>query len=203
MKFVNSAFRVAIALLTLAAVFVQLRDSLAHGRSALNFLSFFTIQSNVLVAIVLIVSVFSNRMGALRGAATLYIATTGIVYGLLLSGLEESLQTTLPWVNIVLHYVTPIAVVLDWIADPAPLRGSYARIVVLWLIYPLAYCVYSLVRGGITGWYPYPFMHPASGIGTVVVSIAGIAIADALLAMLVVWYSRGLSRGAGRATISR
>ncbi|MBV9269892.1 MAG: Pr6Pr family membrane protein [Candidatus Eremiobacteraeota bacterium] len=159
-----------------------------------NFLSFFTIQSNIFAAGVLIAAALSNRFGALRGAATLYIATTGLVYALLLAGLEESLQTTLHWVNFVLHYFTPAAVVADWAIAPARLGGSYVRIIASWLSYPLLYCIYSLIRGALIGWYPYPFINPANGIGTVTLAIVGIAIAEALFATLIIWYGRSRVR---------
>jgi hypothetical protein len=95
----------------------------------------------------------------------------------------------------VLHYVTPVAVVADWVVAPAYLSGSYPRIVGTWLIYPLVYCAGSMVRGAITGWFPYPFLHPANGLVGVVTTILAIALSDALLGALIVWYSRLRSAG--------
>lgn len=36
------------------------------------------------------------------------------------------------------------------------------KVIVLdWLIIPLLYSGYSIIRGAISGWYPYPFFNPA------------------------------------------
>ncbi|MCW2602206.1 MAG: hypothetical protein JWN61_341, partial [Pseudonocardiales bacterium] len=58
----------------------------------------------------------------------------------------------------------------------------------IWLIFPLGYLIYSLVRGPIADWYPYPFMDPDEhGYGgiaitsmIIAVAVAGIAVAIAL-----------------------
>lgn len=157
--------RLGVGLLGLAAIATQLLTSIELGRNIPNFFSFFTIQSNILVVLLLLLIGFCNLKGVtgniafLRGAATLYIAMTGVIYFLLLSGNEEALQTTTPWVNIVLHYLMPILLVADWVFLPAKHPVSFRR-ALLWLIYPIAYLIYSFIRGGITGWYPYPFLNP-------------------------------------------
>jgi len=53
------------------------------------------------------------RFDLLRGAAVVSMATIGNVYGLLVSGYQEALQTTIPWVDTVVHRVMPLAVVAD------------------------------------------------------------------------------------------
>ena len=75
---------------------------------------------------------------------------------LLLRGLEESLQTAIPWVNTVLHYIMPITMLLDWILNPPNKKITWKKSCKLALI-PVFYVVYSLLRGSIVNWYPYPF----------------------------------------------
>lgn len=107
------------------------------------------------------------------------MVTTGIVYMLLLSGLEESPQTPTPWVNTVLHYVVPVYALVDWRWDPPRPPVPFRR-GLLWLLFPLAYAVYSLVRGPIVDWYPYPFLDPDNenqGYGGVLVTALVIAAA--------------------------
>ncbi|MGR5914374.1 Pr6Pr family membrane protein [Bacillus pacificus] len=62
-----------------------------------------------------------EQFGVLRGAAAAYInlLLDSFIF-LLLRGLEESLQTAIPWVNTGkrLHYIMPIAMILDWILNP-------------------------------------------------------------------------------------
>ncbi len=104
---------------------VQLDHQLSRpGARPANFFSFFTIQSNLVAAVALLVVGLrasrprSLRLEALRGASTLYMAITGVVFAVLLSNIQEDLQLTLPWVNTVLHQVMPIVLVLDWLLDP-------------------------------------------------------------------------------------
>jgi hypothetical protein len=128
-----------------------------------NYFSFFTIQSNILAAAVLAAAALvrpderSAVFDALRGAGTLYIAITGVVFAVLLSGHQEDLDTHVGWVNFVVHTLIPIVVAADWLLDP-PRRRLQLRVAVLWLGYPLAWFVYTLVRGAAEGWYPYPFV---------------------------------------------
>ncbi|HEV7453765.1 MAG TPA: Pr6Pr family membrane protein, partial [Candidatus Saccharimonadales bacterium] len=162
-----------------------------------NFLSFFTIESNILAAIVLLAAGSfalcgkqSARLDMLRGAAFLYMTITGIVYTLLLSGQEESLQTAIPWVNSVVHYIMPAVVFADWFITPPVKRISF-KAACFWLIFPILYLAYSLIRGPIVQWYPYPFLDPA-GHGYGGIAVVGIGIMACALALVAVgsWSTR-------------
>jgi hypothetical protein len=51
----------------------------------------------------------------------------------------------------------PVVLVADWLFDPS--RHRLPRWAVLaWLAYPIAWFAYTLVRGEIVDWYPYPFV---------------------------------------------
>ena len=63
---------------------------------------------------------------SVRGAVTLYIAITGAVFALLLSGLQESLDTHIGWVNFIVHKLIPVVLVVDWLIDPPRHRLSSA-----------------------------------------------------------------------------
>jgi hypothetical protein len=182
--------RLAAGVLTLGAIFVQLVDSITQDRSVSNFFSFFTIQSNLLVALLLVTVgtyVLLGKSGRsvayLRGALTLYMTMTGIIYILLLSGYEQGLQTTIPAVNVILHYVMPVLVLLDWLIFPPQKKLSF-KLALLWLIYPMFYLVYSLIRGIFVNWYPYPFINPVvSGWPNLI----GISLTIALGSLLLTW----------------
>jgi hypothetical protein len=128
-----------------------------------NFFSFFTIQSNILAAATLVLSALVRRaersrtFDALRGAATFYIGITGVVFAVFLSGLQEQLDTHNAFVNFVVHYLIPAVLVVDWAIDP-PRHRLGLGVAVAWLAYPLAWFVYTLVRGSAVDWYPYPFV---------------------------------------------
>lgn len=177
--------RILGAALIVAAVVGQLSVSLANWASAgiadptvqlVNFFSFFTIESNLLTVVVFVIGVVCVLRGRSedcrwyaisRASVTAYMATTGIVYNLLLRGIELPQGTTLPWSNEVLHVVAPILMVVDWLFAPGRIRLEWKSI---WIIvsFPVVWCVYTLVRGpmtfdAVTGnsfWYPYPFLNP-------------------------------------------
>ena len=126
----------------------------------------------------------------LRALATFCMTTTGIVYVTLLRGLEDTLQTPVPWINTVLHYVMPVVVLLDWVLDRPrpPLPFTRALLV---LIYPVAWVVYSLVRGAIVDWYPYPFLDvETKGYAEVLLTCAVLAVAMVGLVWVLAWITR-------------
>lgn len=183
--------RIGFGILGLAAITTQLVYNIQMGWNIANFLSFFTIQSNVLIALLLLTVGIANLLGitksiaSLRGALTLYISMTGVIYFLLLAGNETALQTTVPWVNIVLHYLIPIVVVADWVAFPPKTNVPFKQ-AAIWLVYPAAYLLYSFTRGAVTGWYPYPFLNPiTTGWPNVVAMCLIIAMGTTALAWLI------------------
>ncbi|MGN4422653.1 Pr6Pr family membrane protein [Bacillus cereus group sp. MYBK30-1] len=186
-------YRLFLSLLAFSALITQfVTRAQVKPFNPVNFFSFFTIESNILVAIILLLSSFgtatfgrSEQFGVLRGAATVYILTTGLIYFLLLRGLEESLQTPIPWVNTVLHYIMPLAMILDWVINP-PTKTITWKQAASWLIFPLLYVIYSLIRGPFVNWYPYPFLDPRiDGYGRVFLFSIGIAVVIGAICVLV------------------
>jgi len=178
--------RIAFGLLTLAAIVGQLSASWDRPTFKVsNFFSFFTIESNLFTVVVLLAGVALALRGKeaspgwelFRGAVAAYMTTTFIVFAALLSGLPDNLDLTEPWVNFVLHQLMPIVIVLDWVVSP-PRHHLTIRRAMVWMIFPLAYCVYSLIRGPIVDWYPYPFLNPdsAGGYAGVIAYSLGIAV---------------------------
>jgi hypothetical protein len=182
------AYRGFFAAAILVAVAAQFVDSvLGVHKPVANFLSFFTIEANLMAAAVLLWGCISPEGGVspqtrawIRGAIVLYLAITGIVYGLLLAGLQEQLQMTLPWVDRILHRTIPVVLVADWLVDPPDVRLT-ARSALSWLAYPVVWLA-----------YPYPFLNPAQAGGYVTVAAYSVAIAlgAAGLAWLVVLTAR-------------
>lgn len=192
------ACRIGFALLTAVAIAYQFVLRAGMGAfDPVNFFSFFTIESNLVAATVLLLGGLRpdlEERGAwqlIRGAAVVYMTTTGIVYGLLLTGYTEALQTATPWVNTVLHRLIPLVAVADWLLLPPPDRIPLRR-AALWVIYPLAYLAYSLVRGPLVGWYPYPFLdpRPPGGYGEVALYCLAIAAGFLLASWIVVTVGR-------------
>jgi len=191
MRIAFIAFRIAGAALIAAAIIGQyihsanFRDQLGVPASpipAINFFSFFTIDSNVLtVAVFLIGAVLLMRSGDVdplwfgvgRAAVTAFMATTGIVYNTLLRGVEVSEGATLGWSNEIVHVVGPLLIIVDWLFAPGRRRLEWQHI---WIIvaFPIVWAVYTMIRGPFVddptqatlnpdytgGWWPYPFLNP-------------------------------------------
>jgi hypothetical protein len=100
-----------------------------------------------------------KNIAYIRGAVTLYMTMTGIIYMMFLSGNEVALQTTIPAVNFVLHYLIPVVILLDWLIFPPKTPVTFQKSLV-WMAFPALYLLYSLIRGAMTAWYPYPFINP-------------------------------------------
>jgi hypothetical protein len=140
----------------------------AQGRSGwaavIVLAGYFTILTNLLCAVCMTAVCFSRFVDRpspnLLSATTLYIATVGMTYALLLSHLFSFEGS--PWLaDRLLHYVIPVAFVVYWLifVPKGTLRWTAP---IVWLIYPLAYLAFSLVRGALSGWYPYPFINVAT-----------------------------------------
>src|SRR5450631_4351417 len=104
---------------------------------------------------------------------------TGIVFTLLLSGTD--VDTAIPWVNTVVHELMPLLLLADWLLG-APVERLSVHHGLLWLSFPLAWIVYTLIRGSISGLYPYPFLNPVNGGYA---SVAGYSFAVLVLMALV------------------
>jgi hypothetical protein len=195
-----SAYRIFFALLAIVAMGYQLYHlyDVIDNYSPANFFSFFTIQSNIFASVVFLLAARtslgdkpSRTFDMVRGAAALYMGTTGVVYGLLLSGYTEELQTSVIWVDNVVHRIFPLIVVADWLIAP-PSRRITFRKGLIWLTYPAVYIVYTLIRGPRVDWYPYPFLDPRNdgGYGAVVLYALGIAIGILGFIWIVTWITK-------------
>ena len=110
--------------------------SMVPDRAAfiVNFFSFFTILSNALTALVLLVGAwiaFTRSddpawFNLVRACAVTYMATTFVVYNLLLREISLDQATTVPWSNEILHVWAPLYLVADWVLAPGGTasRGS-------------------------------------------------------------------------------
>jgi hypothetical protein len=187
-------FRLVLAAASLFAVGYQLFAlHIPNGDSVVNFFVYFTNLSNIIISVVFIVSAIRLIRGrndpspiqtAVRGGAVVYIAFVGIVFNTLLR--DVSLGDLEPWVNVVLHFVLPIAGVVDWILWP-PRNRLPARTILWWMIFPAVYAIFSIVRGALGGFYPYPFFNPGAvgGYGAVALYCLVMIVAFLVLAFAV------------------
>lgn len=209
--------RLVVSIAIIAAIVAQLDSSISfanrNGRSeaanvVINYLSYFTIDSNSLTVMILVATAIrfargevseTSRLSVTRAAITTYMVITGVVYNVLLrASLPQG--ATVAWSNEILHVLGPVYLLLDWLLAP----GRHA---LRWrdglpaLAFPTVWVIYTLVRGPLAHdpythanhWYPYPFLNPITSTGgyvTVTANILGIAAAVTLVALGLTWTSR-------------
>ena len=183
-KYVIAVVRVLVAALIVVAIVAQLERSIENwhktGMSVAfgvtNFFSFFTIDSNVGTIVVCLIGaifVFAKRSDpqwftVFRVCVVTYMAVTGIVYNLLLRGVELPQGTTVEWSNEVLHVVACAYIVLDWFIAPGRSALSWRTLRAI-AIFPVVWVIYTMIRAPFTSgdtlthkpFYPYPFLDPS------------------------------------------
>ena len=163
-----------------------------------DFLSYFTVLSNVLVAVVMaLLWRDPQRNGALfrvlRMDALIMITVTGLIYwGVLAGGVE--LQGLEYVTNTIEHTLVPIAAVLVFLIFGP--RGQFrVSTVFVALILPIAWALVILVRGAVISAYPYGFIDVARyGYGSVFQSIAGVAVFGIIIGFVFLGIDRLLAR---------
>ena len=161
-----------------------------------RLVSYFTIQSNLLVAVA---SVMLARhpdrttpwLRIIRLAGVVGIAVTAVVHFFLLRPLL-SLDGADWAADKLLHMVVPALALLVWVlAGPHPVvRG---RDVVLAMAWPVAWLEWTLVVAQLSGWVPYPFLDAAAeGWGAVAVACVGVLALMLVVFGLVAWLDRRL-----------
>lgn len=202
LRLTTVAFRALIAAAALTGLVIEC----AYG-SVPVVLSFFTIWTNILVAVVFGVSAVRvhrrepDVAPSWRGGVLLFILITGLVFHLVLANPSspfnvvedlDKLSGAKDVANQLLHTVTPIGAVLDFLFLTAPrtLRPRYAA---QWLAYPLLYMTFALVRGALLSpdtptRYTYPFIDAAQygygrvALNAVILGLAFYALGLALVA---------------------
>ena len=123
----------------------------------------------------------------------MYIVVVGVVYHFMLApywrpeGLNHG-------VNVVLHYVMPVAFVLDWLWFTPEGRLRWID-PVKWLACQLVYAAWTLIHGLATHWWPYGFVNVDElGLPRVLTTFAGLLVFFLAVGLSLV----GLDRAFGR-----
>ena len=197
---------VAFRLCTVATVIAGVVLTAAGPATVTGLLPYFTIQSNLAYGIYAAWAARRAWRGdvltaaAIKGAVTLYVVITGLVYHLVLTNSASGfavapIQRQLPEAigNHLLHTVVPFLAVGDWLLFDV--RGRYRwRHALWWLAFPLGYLGFALVRGLIVHRYPYPFINVIDlGYDGVAISAVAFATAFWVLGLLFVLIDRALS----------
>jgi hypothetical protein len=169
----------------------------AVGRT-LDFFSYFTIWSNIVVAVVATLLAIdpardSRLLRVLRLDALLMITVTGIVYAVVLAPISHLTGWQVP-ANSLLHQITPLLTLVVWLVVGP--RGWIAwRTIPESLVLPVIWIVYTLLRGAVIGAYPYPFIDVVKlGYGQVLINVVGIAVIGVVIASILLGIDRLLTR---------
>lgn len=129
-----------------------------------DYLSYFTILSNILVATTLTSVAIAPRSRPadfltwppVAMATAVYITVTGLTFYFILSRLYD-LEGWTRHLDHLLHYVMPPAYVVFWLAFVR--KGTLRLRHVVWMLAPpLIYAGWTVVHGAFSGFYPYPFV---------------------------------------------
>lgn len=212
LRHIAGVISIVAGFIVLVALITQITDQISVGRfEPTEYFAFFTIQTAMINIVVLIAGgIIALRMGrdtqlytAIRASIFSYALATAVVYNLLLRDIPNDDGYVGPfWPNESLHVWIPIYIALDWLLTPGRVRIAWTT---LWLAvsFPLLWVGVTMLRGAVTGWYPYPFLEPEGPNGVVgvvmyVVTIAGFIVVVAALAVLINRvHTRGV-RGVGQ-----
>jgi hypothetical protein len=161
---------------------------------AWDMLRYFTIITNLLVVVVLgRIAIGAPARTNAVATVTLSIIMVGVVYRLLLAPAEPKPAPDF-YPDFLMHVAVPVLVPLWWLAfgpHDLRLRGLW-----VWLSLPMAYLAYAMLRGGVTGKYPYFFLDFSKTPAQVVlVYCAGLVAAFAAAGALLYLVSRLRERG--------
>lgn len=170
-----------------------------------RFFSYFTIQSNLLIAIASTsVSLFSNTIfgeffnkHTTKTALTVYILVVALVYNVVL----RFLWTFTGWgalVNELLHVVVPLLFLIYWCSFVVKRFLKWSNLW-WWLCYPLVYCIVVMLRGNYSGFYPYPFLNiDKLGLQNVLVNCLAVTALFAILSILFIAIGKWQAKNVGR-----
>ena len=193
-----------VAALTAVALVGQTVITIDEGRSVANFVSYFTIESNILVLVTSLLLVQrpdrgGTAFGVLRLASLTAITVTGLVYATVLAG-NGSFEGAEWWYDKIFHYVVPVMTVVGFVALRP--RTRLDRTAMWALAFPVAWLAYTLVRAEVaepvfvltptaTAPVPYGFLDVAD-LGVVTVTVICLALTGVAVAISAgyIWWSR-------------
>jgi hypothetical protein len=126
-----------------------------------NIFTFFTIDSNIILGVTCgLLAIRLERTGAafrvFRLMGVVGMAITGVVFHVALARILE-LDGWAQAANQLQHTAAPVLAVAGWLLfGPRGLLDR--RLAVVALSYPVVWMTFTLIRGAVSHWYPYPFI---------------------------------------------
>lgn len=163
----------------------------------LRFLGYFTLTTNLIVAIYFSVVLVPNKSIlynfftriSVTTAIAVYITVVAVLYNILLrfTWHPEGLQKI---VDEFLHTVVPIIFLIHWLLSVKNESLEYNK-VWSWLIYPAVYLFFISIRAVFWGYYPYYFVDIKElGIQQVVINIVSMTLTIVGFSLLFIWVAK-------------
>jgi len=180
----------------------QGRGELSTAEIVTRYLSYFTVLTNLMAAAILTLPVAAPRSGfgrwaassPVRSAVTSFLLVVGLAYHFLLAA-SWNPQGLLYPVNMVLHYVMPGALLVDWLVLTPRGRLRWGD-PIRWLWFPFLYGTWTAFHGLTSGWWPYAFINIDQRGWTAALTMFGTLLAAfAVVGLVLVGVDRLLGRG--------
>src|SRR5271157_3295470 len=155
---------------------------------------YFTDESNLGVLIWLILAILCRNnanltqklKGFFRGAVTLYITVTFLIYSTLLAAGPQEYS------SLIFHYILPIAFIFEWVLTEFDKKYRW-QYMGPWLIYPLIYLGGVVINGNLTGFYPYFFLDLSYlGVGSFIINVLLLVVLFAGLGLVYIGVNRAI-----------
>ena len=185
-----------------------------RGEANFYILNYYTVLSNIACLVFFSIAHFQVEKTLKAGvkefawcprgeaAVVFCIAVTGIVYATMLAPIDIASGNFFTFKNLMLHYIGPVMVLADWLLF-GPKGRLRATDPLLWLLVPLAYFGYIVVRSAFAGdigdsgsRFPYGFIDPAvqGGWGGVMRMVALLTVGMAALGYVIYLIDRLMAR---------
>jgi carbon starvation protein CstA len=184
--------RLATAFALTLSIVWQVTDRIGHNNfRPTEYFAYFTIHTSMIAAVVLTVAAIRDLQGKAdtkaltlaRLSTSTYAIVVAVVYNALLRGtkvLPGDPDYGYDWPvlpNEILHVWAPIFIVLDFALTITLTKLKFKQI--FWtLLFPLAWLIFTIIRGLNTDWWAYWFLNPNEdgGVNGVIMFILAIVI---------------------------
>lgn len=198
---INQKQRIAqliIAFVTWSAVLLQFYLQIVNrttdvSEAVIRYFSYFTILTNLLVAICFTGLLLKEskaerffKQPSVITAVTVYILIVGLVYNLVLRSQWNPQGLQLLADNL-LHTSTPLLVLIYWLINVSAKEISFKQAPV-WMLYPLIYLGYVIIRGSLSNFYPYFFIDVSKlGYAKAFTNALYVTAAFFIIALALIW----------------
>ena len=190
----KNSYRIMCALIAWVVLSLRFIDMLIIGayssiaETLFVYFGYFTVWTNILIALAFTAPLLNPDrkltnffiFSGVRAALASYILMVSAVYHILIVPYWNPQGFT--WLTATgLNTVMPILYIIDWLFF-AEKRPIFYKHLPYWLIFPAVYGVTSIIRGLLTGVYPYPFLNVTDlGIGNVLINMLGLVAVFAVV----------------------